>query len=102
MGGKMRSSALMLGMFVVVLELQGSASAGRLDFAASAAESGRGAGLDKAREAPSLTAAGPGGDALTRTDTRIAEYLELHGRVFDGSARANMMPWSALHQQIAN
>lgn len=102
MGGKTRISALMVAMFVAVLDLQGSASAGRLDFAAGAVESGRGAGLDKAREGPSRTAAVPGPDALVRTDTRIAEYLEMHGRVFDGSARANMMPWSALHQQIAN
>jgi hypothetical protein len=34
-------------------------------------------------------------------DPRIEEYLELHGRAVDGSARSTMMPWSAL-QQIAN
>lgn len=34
-------------------------------------------------------------------DRALAEYLELHGRVVDGSMRSPMMPWSVL-QPSAN
>ena len=34
-------------------------------------------------------------------DSQLADYLELHGRVVDGSIRSTMMPWSAL-QHVAN
>jgi hypothetical protein len=34
-------------------------------------------------------------------DAQLADYLELHGRVVEGSIRSTMMPWSAL-QQVAN
>jgi hypothetical protein len=34
-------------------------------------------------------------------DAQLADYLELHGRVVEGSIRSTLMPWSAL-QQVAN
>jgi len=34
-------------------------------------------------------------------DAQLADYLELHGRVVEGSIRSTMMPWSAL-QHVAN
>jgi hypothetical protein len=36
-----------------------------------------------------------------KQDSRIAEYIEMHGRATDSSGRASLMPWSAL-KQIAN
>lgn len=35
------------------------------------------------------------------SDAQLADYLELHGRVVEGSIRSTMMPWSAL-QHVAN
>jgi hypothetical protein len=37
----------------------------------------------------------------TASDAQLADYLELHGRVVEGSIRSTMMPWSAL-QHVAD
>lgn len=92
---------MLLGFNTVVL-------AGRIDY--SMESSGHGDGLDKRLAAkdreqtkprivynnvPSDAAVGSGNDA------QLADYLEMHGRVVEGSIRSTMMPWSAL-QQVAN
>ena len=72
----------------------GSAVHGLVARAAGAGRSSSGAAAVQNNSSPKAV-------SETAGDARLADYLEWHGRVVDGSIRSTLMPWSAL-QQIAN
>jgi hypothetical protein len=102
------NSALKTVLFVTLLGTQGIVLAGRVDSSMESAE--RTGGLDKrpaAKDSEKPQArlvqhnACSGSIIDSARDAQLADYLEMHGRLVDGSIRSTMMPWSAL-QQVAN
>jgi hypothetical protein len=103
MDRKARNGAVTAVMF---LGLSGAAFAGRVESSLDAVEPGSARAIDASNRTHGGSCehrAGAAADAApdAPTDSRLAEYLELHGRAVDGSIRSTMMPWSAL-QHIAN
>lgn len=106
MDRKARNGAVAAVMFLIFLGLPGAAVAGRLESFLDVVEPGSAVAIGASNRAPGESCehrASAAADAAPAapTDSRLAEYLELHGRAVDGSIRSTMMPWSAL-QHIAN
>jgi hypothetical protein len=102
------NSALKTVLVVALLGVQGVVLAGRIDSSMNSFE--RAQGLDKHPAAenreqiqPRIVLNNTPSDSafVSGNDAQLADYLEMHGRVIEGSIRSTMMPWSAL-QQVAN
>ncbi len=106
MDRKARNGTVTAVMFLIFLGLSGATFAGRVESSLDAIEPRSGRAIDASNRTPGESCehrASAAADAAPAapTDSRLAEYLELHGRAVDGSIRSTMMPWSAL-QHIAN
>jgi hypothetical protein len=108
MNNKRWNSALKSAFFVTLLGIQGVVLAGRVDSSMESAERAQGSDkrpVTKGREQPQAHVvhdnARSGSIDDSARDAQLADYLEMHGRLVEGSIRSTMMPWSAL-QQVAN
>lgn len=108
MNNKHWNSAFKTVLFVTLLGTQDIVFAGRVDSSKESAEYAQ--GLDKrpaAKDREQLHARVVHNNECSESildsarDAQLADYLEMHGRVVEGSIRSTMMPWSAL-QQVAN